>query len=127
MITTATTTTTGGSTTYELRVAGHLDDHWSAMLGDLALTRCPDGTTALTGPVTDQAQLHGVLARVRDLGVTLLSLRALDAQVPAADAQAAQPALTYPSVPNVSPSAPRPSTTSTPPGRTGAWRPSVSG
>jgi RimJ/RimL family protein N-acetyltransferase len=94
--TAATTTTTCGSTTYELRIAGHLDAHWSAMLGDLALTRCPDGTTALTGPVTDQAQLHGVLARVRDLGVTLLSLRALDAQVPTADAQAAQPALTYP-------------------------------
>jgi hypothetical protein len=62
--------------TYELRVAGHLDDHWSAWLGDLTLTRHDDGTTALTGPVADQAQLHGVLAAVRDMGVTLLSLQA---------------------------------------------------
>ena len=64
--------------TYELRVAGHLDDHWSAWLGDLTLTHHDDGTTALTGPIADQAQLHGVLAAVRDMGVTLLSLRACD-------------------------------------------------
>jgi hypothetical protein len=127
MTTTAAATTTSGGTTYELRVAGHIDDHWSAMLGDLAVTRCPDGTTVLTGPVTDQAQLHGVLARVRDLGVTLLSLRALDAQVPTADGRLRSRRSRTPSAPNVSPSAPRPSTTSTPPGRTGAWRPSVSG
>jgi RimJ/RimL family protein N-acetyltransferase len=66
-----------GVTTYELRLTGHLDDHWSGMGGDLTLIRCPDGTTTLTGPVADQAQLHGLLVRVRDLGVTLLSLRAI--------------------------------------------------
>jgi hypothetical protein len=64
--------------TYELRVAGHLDDHWSAWLGDLTLTRHDDGTTTLTGPIADQAQLHGVLAAVRDMGVTLLSVQACD-------------------------------------------------
>ena len=64
--------------TYELRVAGHLDDHWSACLGDLTLIRRDDGTTSLTGPLADQAQLHGVLATVRDMGVTLLSLQAFD-------------------------------------------------
>ncbi len=68
---------TNDTTAYEIRVAGHLDDHWSAMLGDLALTRCPDGTTTLIGPVADQAQLHGVLTRVRDLGATLLGVRIL--------------------------------------------------
>ena len=61
-------------TTYEIRVAGHLDDHWAAVFGDLALVRLADGTTSLTGRV-DQAQLHGVLARVRDVGVPLLTVR----------------------------------------------------
>jgi hypothetical protein len=69
---------TSTTTRYELRVAGHLDDHWAAWLGDLTLTRHDDGTTALTGPIADQAQLHGVLAAVRDMGVTLLSLQACD-------------------------------------------------
>ena len=64
--------------TYEIRVAGHLDDHWAAMLEELTLVRLPDGTTSLTGPVIDQAHLHGVLARVRDLGVALLTVRTLD-------------------------------------------------
>jgi RimJ/RimL family protein N-acetyltransferase len=72
------TTTTGRSAAYEIRLGGLLDDHWSVMLGDLTLTRDGDGTTVLTGPVADQAQLHGVLARVRDLGVPLLSLRTFD-------------------------------------------------
>lgn len=67
-----------GAATYEIRVAGHLDDHWSATLGDLILARLPDGTTRLAGPVVDQAQLHSVLTRLRDLGVTLLVLRRLD-------------------------------------------------
>ena len=63
---------------YEIRVAGHLDDHWAATLDDLTLVRLDDGTTSLTGPVIDQAQLHGVLARIRDLGIPLLTLRTLD-------------------------------------------------
>ena len=59
---------------YEFRVEGHLDDHWSAWLGDLTLTRHPDGTTTFTVPVADQAQLYGFLARLRDIGATLLSV-----------------------------------------------------
>jgi hypothetical protein len=70
--------TVTGPATYEIQVVGHLDDHWAATLDDLALVRLDDGTTSLTGPVIDQAQLHGVLARIRDLGVPLLTLRALD-------------------------------------------------
>ena len=61
--------------TYAIRVDGHLDDHWSAWLGELDLTREADGTTTVTVPVADQAQLHGVLARLRDLGVVLIDLR----------------------------------------------------
>lgn len=89
-------TTSPGLTWYELRVAGHLDDHWSGMLGDLTLTHCPDGTTTVTGPVVDQAQLHGLLSRVRDLGTPLLTLRTLETQVLAAGAHAAVPALAHP-------------------------------
>lgn len=66
-----------GTASYEIRVAGHLDDHWAATLGDLTLVRLDDGTTSLTGPVVDQAHLHGLLTRIRDLGVPLLMLRAL--------------------------------------------------
>ena len=61
-------------TTYEIRVRGHLDEHWSAWFGGLVLTREDDGTTVLRGPVTDQAELHGLLAKVRDLGAPLLSV-----------------------------------------------------
>jgi DNA-binding CsgD family transcriptional regulator len=73
--------TISSSLTYEFRVKGHLDDHWSASLGDLSIIRHDDGTSTLTGPVADQAQLHGVLARLRDIGATLLSLHALEAGV----------------------------------------------
>lgn len=62
---------------YELRVAGHLDGRWSSWFGELTIARHDDGTCTLTGPVVDQAQLHGILARLRDIGATLLSLRAL--------------------------------------------------
>jgi hypothetical protein len=61
-------------TTYDIRVEGHLDDHWAQRLGDLALTRNPDGTTTLAGPLADQAQLYGVLSGLRDIGATLLSV-----------------------------------------------------
>lgn len=73
-----TTTTTSLSSPYEVRVAGHLDDHWATWLDDLTLVRRDDGTTVLTTPIADQSQLHGLLARIRDLGVPLLSLAPLD-------------------------------------------------
>ena len=65
---------------YELRVDGHLDQHWSTWFGGLTLTHDDDGTTTLRGPVADQAELHGLLAKVRDLGATLLSVRTIDAE-----------------------------------------------
>ena len=68
----------GTPTTYELRVGGHLDDHWSAWLGDLPLIRSADGTTTITVAVADQAQLHGLLGRLRDIGVVILELRSRD-------------------------------------------------
>jgi hypothetical protein len=63
---------------YELRVGRHLDDHWAEWFGNLALSREADGTTILSGPVADQAALHGLLIKIRDLGMTLISVRALD-------------------------------------------------
>jgi hypothetical protein len=65
-------------TTYAIRIDGHLDDHWSDWLGGLTITRNSDGTTTLTGPLADQAHLHGVLAGLRDIGATLLDLRATE-------------------------------------------------
>lgn len=65
-------------TRYELRVRGHLDGRWSDWLCALTVQHAVDGTSTLTGPIADQAQLHGVLTRLRDLGVPLLSVRALE-------------------------------------------------
>jgi hypothetical protein len=63
---------------YQLRVQGHLGDHWSAWFGDLTLTHESDGTTSLSGAVPDQAELHGLLTKIRDLGVTLISVQVTD-------------------------------------------------
>lgn len=59
---------------YRFRVRGHLDDRWSDWLGGLAVERQEDGTTVLVGPLVDQAALYGVIIRIRDLGLTLLSV-----------------------------------------------------
>ncbi|GAB3056173.1 hypothetical protein GCM10027053_16710 [Intrasporangium mesophilum] len=69
-------------TTYTIRVDGHLDDHWSTWLGELDLARDADGTTTVTVAVADQAQLHGILAGLRDIGAVLLDLRAAGAPSP---------------------------------------------
>ncbi len=63
---------------YELRVEGHLDEHWSTWFDGLTLRREDDGTTTLGGVVADQAELHGLLAKVRDIGATLISVRTID-------------------------------------------------
>lgn len=57
---------------YRIRIRGHLDPAWSSWFDDLTVTRAADGTTELAGPVVDQAALFGLLARLRDLGATLL-------------------------------------------------------
>ena len=61
--------------TYRFRVKGHLDDRWSERLGGLAIQLQEDGTSVLEGPVVDQAALHGVIIRIRDLGLPLLSVK----------------------------------------------------
>jgi len=67
-------------TTYVIRVEGHLDDHWCAWLGELDLTRDADGSTTITVSVADQAQLHGVLAGLRDIGAVLTELHTAGAR-----------------------------------------------
>ena len=63
---------------YEIRVQGRLDDRWSSWLDGLDLSRRDDGTTVLSGPLPDQAALHGVLHKVGDLGLPLLSVTRAD-------------------------------------------------
>ena len=59
---------------YQIRVNGHLDDRWAARFSGLTLTREDDGETLLEGTVVDQAALHGLLRKVRDLGMPLISV-----------------------------------------------------
>ena len=67
-------------TVFEIRIKGHLDDRWSQSFGDLAITLQDSGETLLTGPVVDQAALHGLLRKVRDLGMPLLSIQQVEHQ-----------------------------------------------
>jgi hypothetical protein len=59
---------------YEIRLTGHLDAHWTAWFDGLDVSRDTDGTTVISGDVADQAALHGLLQRVRDLGLPLVSV-----------------------------------------------------
>jgi hypothetical protein len=59
---------------YEIRLAGHLDAHWTAWFDGLTVRHEGDGTTVISGSIVDQAALHGVLQRVRDLGLPLISV-----------------------------------------------------
>ncbi len=61
-------------TVYQIRIRGHLGRHWTDWFGDLTITQEENGDTLLTGPVVDQAALHGLLRQVRDLGTPLLSV-----------------------------------------------------
>ena len=59
---------------YEIRVAGHLSVNWAARFDGLSMRHEPEGATVLSG-MLDQAALHGVLARIRDLGLKLISVK----------------------------------------------------
>lgn len=62
---------------YQIRVGGLLGSRWAAWFDGLTLTHEDDGTTVISGPVVDQAALHGVLQKLRDIGITLLSVSSL--------------------------------------------------
>lgn len=63
---------------YRFRIKGQIDPQLSAWLNDLQITHTPDGDSLLSGPVIDQAALHGLLARCRDLGLTLISFNPIE-------------------------------------------------
>lgn len=63
---------------YEIRIDGVLDERWSAWFDGLQITSEPGGVTVMAGPVIDQAALHSLLAKVRDLGLPLISVRRID-------------------------------------------------
>ena len=67
---------------FEIRIRGHLDARWAARFDGLSLTPDSDGTTVLRGPVADQSALHGLLQKVRDLGLPLVSVIQLDTEQP---------------------------------------------
>ncbi len=59
---------------YRIIVKGHLSDEWSAWFDGLTVTRMENGETTISGPIVDQSALHGVLIKIRDLGLPLLSV-----------------------------------------------------
>jgi hypothetical protein len=63
---------------YEIKVEGHLGRHWTDWFGGLTITLENNGETLLTGPVLDQAALYGLLKKVRDLGMPLVSVNRLE-------------------------------------------------
>ena len=67
------------SNIYQIRVKGHLDIEWSDWFDGLTIRLCEDDTTLITGPVIDDAALHGLLKKVRDSGMRLLSVNIVEA------------------------------------------------
>jgi hypothetical protein len=67
---------------YHIRLRGHLGDSWTGWFEGLTITPSEDGNTLLSGPVVDQAALHGLLRKVRDLGLPLLSVTRIQSGSP---------------------------------------------
>jgi hypothetical protein len=70
-----------GHEVYRLTVKGHLGSEWSEWFDGLSITIADNGETVLTGPVVDQTALHGVLIKLRDLGLPLLSLARIEPDI----------------------------------------------
>jgi hypothetical protein len=79
------TSTAGGAGRYEIRLKGHLDSRWAAWFDGLNLTTASDGTTVIHGLVADQSALHGLLQKVRDIGLPLISVTRVDPDPPTID------------------------------------------
>jgi hypothetical protein len=78
---------------YEIRLKGHLEARWAAWFDGLSVSRRTDGTTVIHGPVADQSALHGLLSRVRDLGLPLVSVTRVgpdEADVPSTELEQAR-------------------------------------
>jgi hypothetical protein len=70
----------------QIRVKGHLSNRWNDWFGGLAIDNQPNGEAVLSGPLPDQAALYGVLSRMRDLGLALISLQCVEASPDATQA-----------------------------------------
>jgi len=68
----------GSPTVYQIRIKGRLDQGWTDWFEGLAITEDENGDTLVSGPVVDQAALHGLLKKVRDLGIPLLSVTCVE-------------------------------------------------
>ena len=83
---------------YEIRLKGHLDTRWAAWFDGLSLTHASDGITIIHGPIADQAALHGLLQKVRDVGLPLVSVTCVEpdpAEVPANEPRPSRPASSH--------------------------------
>jgi hypothetical protein len=67
---------------YEIRLQGYLDQHWSEWFNGLTITYDEEGTTLLSGDLSDEAALHGILMKVRDLAVPLLAVKRVETNEP---------------------------------------------
>ena len=67
---------------YEIRIKGRLESRWAAWFDGMSLTNESDGTTTIHGPVADQSALHGLLQKVRDLGLPLVSVTQVEPDLP---------------------------------------------
>lgn len=65
---------TGKHSHYEIKIKGHLDARWQGWFDELTITSTADGNTILSGPIRDQAMLHGMLKKINNLGLTLISV-----------------------------------------------------
>jgi hypothetical protein len=68
---------------YHITVRGHLEQRWAAWFDGLTIANAADGTSILAGPIADQAALHGVLIKIRDLGLPLLAVQLVGERAPA--------------------------------------------
>lgn len=66
------------TTYYQIKIKGHLDAHWSAWFDNMTISNGANGEAALYGPLPDQAALHGVLIKIRDLGLPLLAVSTIE-------------------------------------------------
>lgn len=76
------TTETDGARIYRIRVEGHLHARWERWFAPMAIAMQAGGETLLTGPVVDQAALHGLIKQVRDLGLALISIERVESDSP---------------------------------------------
>jgi len=67
---------------YQIKIEGHLGEHWADVFDGLSIMLTDDGDTLLNGPIVDQAALHGLLRRIRDAGMTLISVRRVQSGQP---------------------------------------------